>query len=199
MQIWKRPMLLGLLFTVISFIIFVFVQKWNGIGLAIKPDELVARMSPLILASTFVERAVEILISPWRDGGANLLDRAVTAIKARPTDPTTPIQNAQNAADLAVASAALDAYRSETQRYAFAVGLILSFFAAAVGVRALYPFVVDLDAFKNATGNLKSQVDFFRDYDVALTTALLAGGADGMHAIISSITSFFQKAGDNSK
>ena len=121
----------------------------------------------------------------------------MTAIKARPNDPTTPIQNAQNAADLQAANDALDTYRGQTQRYAFAANLILSFCASAVGVRALWPFVTDVNFFNTATNGLRQQ-DFFRNFDVILTTALLAGGADGMHAIISSITSFFQKSGDSS-
>ena len=126
-----------------------------------------------------------------------MLDRAVTAIKARPIDATTPIQNAQNALDLQAASEVLDAYRGQTQRYAFAVGLVLSFCASAVGVRALWPFVSDPTVFKTTTDGLR-QADFFRNYDVIITTALLAGGADGLHAIISSITGFFQKAADKS-
>jgi hypothetical protein len=196
-KLWSNPLLLGFLAVLAGLVYFAFWQKWNGISLSLKLDDLVTRMSPLILTSAFVERAVEILISPWRDAGASKLENAVTAIKARPNDPTTPVQNAQNALDLQAAAGALDSYRGQTQRYAFAAGLVLSFCASAVGVRALWPFVTDVSVFKTTTDGLR-QSDFFRNYDVIITTALLAGGADGLHAIISSITSFFQKPGNTS-
>jgi hypothetical protein len=192
----NRPMLSGIGVTLIAFALFAFVQKWDGVSMTLQIGDLVAKMTPLILAATFIERAVEILISPWRDTEASLLDRAVNAVKVRkvdPTDPTAPVQTAMNAADLAAAQGALDAYRGQTQKYAFAVGLLLSFFAAAVGVRALAPFVADPNWFKTCGLNCGQQWTF-RNYDVLITTALLAGGADGLHTIISSITSFFPKA-----
>jgi hypothetical protein len=87
----------------------------------------------LAFAATFVERAVEILVSPWRDEGASKLDKAVAAIKARPADLAT---DAANATALKAASDALDEYRGETQRYAFAVSLVLSVMVSIAGVRA---------------------------------------------------------------
>lgn len=197
-KLLHRPLLLGLALIVIGFSFFAFWQEWDGVTLSLKFTDLVTKMSPLILASTFIERAVEILISPWRDTQAAKLAGAVTAIKNRvvdASDPTAVQQLSKNTADLQAASAALDEYRGETQRYAFTVGLVLSFCAAAVGVRALFPFL-DGGAFPKTVSVM--QQAYFRNYDVLITTALLAGGADGMHAIISSITSFFQKSGNTS-
>jgi hypothetical protein len=198
-RLLHRPLLLGLGLIVIGFTFFAFWQEWDGVTLSLKFTDLVTKMSPLILASTFIERAVEILISPWRDTQAAKLAGAVTAIKNRVVDANDPAvqqqQLAKNAADLQAANAALDEYRGETQRYAFTVGLVLSFCAAAVGVRALFPFL-DGGAFPKTVSMM--QQAYFRNYDVLITTALLAGGADGMHAIISSITSFFQKSGNTS-
>jgi len=191
----KNPLLLGFVAVIGGLIYFAFWQKWNGVALTMKAEDLVGKMTPLILASTFIERAVEILISPWRDAGASKLDSAVTAIKARKVDPADPNAAAlttRNATDLQAATAVLDDYRGQTQRYAFAAGLVLSFCASAIGVRALWPFVADPKIFNTATDGLR-QADFFRNYDVIITTALLAGGADGIHAVISSITGFFQK------
>ena len=89
-------------------------------------------------AATFIERAVEILVSPWRDEGASKLDKVVAAIKARPADP---VIDAANATALRTASDALEEYRGDTQRYAFAVSLALSVMVSIAGVRALGPFV----------------------------------------------------------
>jgi hypothetical protein len=195
-KLWGRPLLLGFLATIIAFFIFAYFQKWNGIEMALAPDQLLTKLTPLILAATFIERAVEILISPWRDTGASKLDRLVTAIKARPNDPTTPLQNALNATDLQVATEALDEYRGKTQQYAFAIGLFLSFCASVAGIRALWPFVAHPETLRDVLGKVvdPGQQAYFRNYDVVITTALLAGGADGIHSIINSITSFFPKS-----
>ena len=195
-KLWGRPLLLGFLATIIAFFIFAYFQKWNGIEMALAPDQLLTKLTPLILAATFIERAVEILISPWRDTGACKLDRLVTAIKARPNDPTTPLQNALNATDLQVATEALDEYRGKTQQYAFAIGLFLSFCASVAGIRALWPFVAHPETLRDVLGKVvdPGQQAYFRNYDVVITTALLAGGADGIHSIINSITSFFPKS-----
>jgi len=195
-RLLHRPLLLGFLLIIIGFTVFAFWQEWDGVVLSLKVTDIVTKMSPLILASTFIERAVEILISPWRDTQAAKLAGAVTAIKSRVvdvSDPTAVLQLAKNTADLQAASAALDEYRGETQRYAFTVGLLLSFCAAAVGVRALFPFL-EGGVFPKTISVM--QQAYFRNYDVLITTALLAGGADGMHAVISSITGFFQKSGN---
>jgi hypothetical protein len=197
-KLLHRPLLLGFLLIIIGFTFFAFWQEWDGVVLSLKISDLVTKMSPLILASTFIERAVEILISPWRDTKAAQLAGVVTSIKNRvvdASDPTAVLQLAKNGADLQTASAALDDYRGETQRYAFTVGLLLSFCAAAVGVRALFPFL-EGGVFPKTVSVM--QQAYFRNYDVLITTALLAGGADGMHAIISSITSFFQKSANSS-
>jgi hypothetical protein len=198
-KIFTRPLVLGFLLTLIGFTVFALWQKWDGISLTLDINQLVAKMSPLILASAFIERAVEILISPIRDTQASKLQGAVTAIKNRvvdASDPTAILQLAKNGADLQAANAALDDYRGETQHFAFAVGLMLSFCAAAVGVRALWPFVPDPVLF-GKTVNAAQQA-YFRDYDVLISTAVLAGGADGLHGIINSITSFFPKANGGS-
>jgi hypothetical protein len=190
---WNRPLIFGLALIVIGFTVFAFWQEWEGVSLNLQIGDLLTKMSPLILASAFIERAVEILVSPWRDTEAAKLAGAITAIKNRvvdASDPTAVLQLAKNTADLQVASAALDEYRGQTQRYAFSVNLVLSFCAAAVGVRALFPFL-DVAGFHKSASVM--QQAYFRNYDVLITTALLAGGADGLHSIINSITSFFPK------
>lgn len=192
---WNRPLILGLALIVIGFTVFAFWQEWEGVSLNLQIGDLVTRMSPLILASAFIERAVEILVSPWRDTQAAKLAGAIAAIKNRVvdmSDPTAILQMAKNTADLQAASAVLDEYRGETQRYAFSVSLVLSFCAAAVGVRALFPFL-DVTVFQKHASVMQQAC--FRNYDVLITTALLAGGADGLHSIINSITSFFPKPG----
>lgn len=69
------------------------------------------------------------------------------------------------------ASDDLAEYRSTTQRYAFAVSLILSTLTSIAGVRALRPFVVS--AAFDALQQSKPHQYVFLCMDVALTATLL--------------------------
>jgi hypothetical protein len=186
------PVLAASALALIGVVIFRVFLKWNNLNFTVKVSDLAGLLAPLAFAATVVERAVEILVSPWRDAGANKLDKAVAAIKARPVDPAT---NTQNAADLKLASDALDEYRGDTQRYAFAVSLVLSVLVSIAGVRALGPFV---DSAKLGDPKVTDEAQrlFFLSVDVALSAALLAGGADGIHSVMNAITSFFDKTAD---
>jgi hypothetical protein len=158
-------------------------------------QDLSGLLAPLAFASAVIERAVEILVSPWRDAGASKLSKALAAIQARPAEPAAC---AQNAADLQAASDALDEYRGDTQRFAFAVSLTLSVLVSMAGVRALGPFA---DAVKLNDIKLtpSAQHLFFLVIDVALSAGLLAGGADGIHSVVNAATSFFDGAADRAK
>jgi hypothetical protein len=186
------PLLASGALAVIGVVIFRAFLNWNNLNFTVKVSDLAGLLAPLAFAATVVERAVEILVSPWRDAGASKLDKAVAAIKARPVDPAT---NIQNAADLKLASDALDEYRGDTQRYAFAVSLVLSVLVSITGVRALGPFVENA---KPDTAKFTSEAQhlFFLAVDVALSAALLAGGADGIHSVMNAITSFFDNTAD---
>jgi hypothetical protein len=136
-------------------------------------------MSPLLLTAGFIERAVEIVISPWRDAGATKLGNVVDTLKAQ-----VP---AVDATMIAKADAQFQEYRGETQQYAFAASLSFSLAAAYVGVRALWPFV-DHQTFEKLGSH---QQWLFLVVDLVLSAALLAGGADGIHSVINSFTTFF--------
>jgi hypothetical protein len=85
--------------------VFWMFLNWGALGLTVKLGDFTRLLAPLAFALAVIERAVEILVSPWRDAEANKLERVAAAIKSRPSDPGT---NAQNAADLQAASDASD-------------------------------------------------------------------------------------------
>jgi len=120
-------------------------------------------MAPLIAIALFIERAVEVVISSWRDEGANHLKNAAQTAK----DPTSA----------AFAQAALNTYRHQTQTLSFITSFTISAVAAMAGVRAVAPLVQNAPT----TG-------VFYAFDVALTALLLAGGADGLHQIVTTFT-----------
>jgi hypothetical protein len=176
-------------------IVFRAFLNWDAIGLTVKLTDLSNLLAPLVFAAAVIERAVEIIVSPWRDAEASKLEKEMAAIDARPADPAA---NAQNALDRKAVSDKLDDYRGDTQRYAFAISLTLSILASIAGVRALGSFM-DPRRLTNAAFTHGAQYLFFLGLDVALTAALLSGGADGIHSVVNAVTSFFDATADKSK
>ena len=188
------PLLVSGALALLGVIVFRVLLKWDGLNLTVRLQDLSGLLAPLAFASAVIERAVEILVSPWRDSEASKLDKAVAAIKARPADPAA---NTQNAADLKAASDAIDEYRGDTQRYAFAISLTLSVLVSMAGVRALGPFA-DVGKLNDVRFTTQAQHLFFLCVDVALSAGLLAGGADGIHSLVNAATSFFEGAATRS-
>jgi hypothetical protein len=160
-------------------ILFAWLSRWQGLSLFIDPHNVLSAMSPLLLTAGFIERAVEVVISPWRDTGAAKLANKVDALR-------TQIPASEPNA-IAAADSAFQEYKGQTQRYAFGVSLSFSLAAAYVGVRALWPFV-EHSRFEKLS---HSQQWMFVVVDMVLTAALLAGGADGIHSVINAFTTFF--------
>jgi hypothetical protein len=146
-------------------------------GLAYSPEGLQnigQVMAPLILLALFVERACEVVISAWRDHGAQVLQHKVEA--AAP-------------ASAPFAQQTLDLYRVHTQKLAFIITFTLALFGALVGVRAIEPLLATglLDGLKAANA---AQYLWFHRFDIVITALLVGGGADGMHKIVSTFTEF---------
>jgi hypothetical protein len=172
----------------VGILIFCTELRWDGLAFNVKVTGIAGLLAPVAFAAAVVERAVEILISPWRDAGANNLQTALAAIQAGPDD-------GQKTSEVKTASEKLEAYRGATQQYAFAVSLVLSTCASIAGVRALEPFL-DPGKFSDLSKSHPGQYFFFLGVDVALSAALLAGGADGVHSVVNAVTSFFDATAD---
>lgn len=140
-------------------------------------------MTPLLLTATLIERAVEVVITPWRDPDADDKSNKVAAAAAQ---VEAGVDNAQ--ATLEARTSDLNEYTGKTRQYAYAIAVALSVLAVTAGVRTLWPL---LDTSKVVPP--PAQLNFFRWYDMLLTTLLLAGGAAGLHAPINAFTSFFEK------
>jgi hypothetical protein len=172
------PLIVATSFVVVSVFFFAAFLRWGGLSFSIKPAEIMNVLSPLVLTAGFVERAVEVIISPLRDTGANKLQNALDTAKAAVPPVAAMIQTANEG---------LQEYKRTTQRYAFATSLTMSLAIGIAGVRTLWPF---LDSVK--FGSISpTQQHYFVVVDVVLTVALLAGGADGIHSVVEAFTSFF--------
>lgn len=183
-------------------VLLAIVLAWPGINIKVDYTTVPTVLAPLMLTALFIERAVEVLISPWRDPGADQRARALKDAKS-------------NAAAIASQQAAAEdysQYKGKTRRYAFAFALLLGTAAAMVGIRALWPFLDDpngkfipatvstsngVPTVSKAQGNPINDPDnhhaktAFIVVDVVLSALLLAGGANGIHSVVTTFTSFF--------
>jgi hypothetical protein len=76
------------------------------------------RMAPLFVIALFVERAIEVFVSPWREREEALLKRT----------RATPVGQLVEAEDQRLA-----AFKAETKRIAFTAGVSVGIVIAAVG------------------------------------------------------------------
>jgi hypothetical protein len=159
---------------------FYFVS-WSPLPLTIIPTNLLTYMAPLALTAGFIERAVEICISPLRDAGAETIQNELAALKAVAAPDTVAISEKQKK---------IVEYREVTQQWAFSISFLLGLSAAFVGIRALAVFLPT----PLPVSTTQVQLSWFSLFDTVLTAALLAGGADGLHAPINAATSFFSQS-----
>jgi hypothetical protein len=162
-------------------------QASNFTGLAFKPfhaDEIVGNLTALFLISAFLERALEVFVSSWRDADRRTLEHdilhAAAAVKA--------------AADAGAAAEAerlvrekrhaLHLYKARTARVSFICGLVAGAVIALAGARALGPLLVELPAPGSAQALVVTIVD------VVITAGLIGGGSDGIHKLVSVITDY---------
>jgi hypothetical protein len=165
---------------VATLVVFGWHIAWPGLTLAIKPQNVMAAMAPLLLTATFIERSVEVFISPWRDPKSGVLETKLSTAMASSAAIQSQI----------VAGQDLEVYKGETKQYAFAIALTLGLAAAVVGVRALWPFV-ELQGNVSFSAASGMQQAAFKVVDVALSALLLAGGANGIHSAVNAFTTFF--------
>jgi hypothetical protein len=138
-------------------------------------------LAPLVVIAMFIERAVEVVVTVWR-GEEGKERKARLARQLR-------LEAAGEAADAWAARVDLDRYRSETQRVAFYAAIGISVLVALMGIRAV-EMLVQPGAV--AEGFPVWQQSTFFWTDVALTALLLAGGADGIHRVVQTFTSFLE-------
>jgi hypothetical protein len=137
-------------------------------------------LAPLVLISLFIERALEVFLTVWRGPGSSKKELALKQSKSQPNMQLDSVHDKED--DL------LD-HKNHTQRLAFMASVILGVIISAMGIRALELFV-DADAFAELHD---FQRVLFQIVDVLITGALLGGGADGIHKIVSAFTTFMDK------
>ncbi|HYR88886.1 MAG TPA: hypothetical protein VE422_32720 [Terriglobia bacterium] len=148
----------------------------------ISPALIAGILMPLAVVALFMERALEVLLTPWRRSTVDQFEVQMKAAEAAGA-PTT---------DLAEK---LTLHKGETRELAFLSGLALGTLVSAAGVRSLQP-LIDLQQF---TGLSMLQRNALTGIDVVMTASLLAGGSDGLHRIVSIFTTLFDRTKEKVK
>jgi hypothetical protein len=124
-------------------------------------------LAPLVVISAFIERSVEVVLTPIRGDRSERLLAKIREDEKK-GDDTTHEQDA------------LRRHKQDTRRIAFGLAIGLGLVSSLVGVRALSNLVTTPTNVPDAVSML----------DVLLTGLLLGGGAEGIHKIVKVFTSY---------
>jgi hypothetical protein len=153
-------------------------------------DSVLGTLTWLFIIALFIERAVEVIVSSLRDGGAAVLEHGVQAAQdtidaqAKVTPGSVPYLHS-----LHVAQKNLLDYRSDTKELALCISFLISLFVSIAGVRA---FSLIANAIPPANW-------LFSAADILVTGAVLAGGTDAIHQMMNVVINFFNNAADKAK
>jgi hypothetical protein len=133
-------------------------------------------LAPLVLIAAFIERAVEVILTPLRGDVADRKQAEIEALRKenQPTDKK---------------EAWLTNYKLETRQYAFFLAVTLGIIASLLGFRGLANLL-------EAAPSVGSPLAFF---DIILTGAVIGGGADGIHKPVKAFTDSMEKVSKNAK
>jgi hypothetical protein len=180
---WKTTrylLVLVLLIAVVSGIFF--AANLVRFELLTDAQSVISILTPLVLYSLFIERAVEVFLTVWRGKESDALALAVK----QEGQKISTLKNADRGS-YNLLQHKLAEYKATTRDVAFASCFILGILISLAGVRALALFVDpssldDLSSFQSA---------WFTVLDIIITGALIGGGSDGMHKLVSMIIAMF--------
>jgi hypothetical protein len=140
-------------------------------------------LASLLFASAILERALDVWLSIWMGGEADLLDGEIRQLKANidKSPPETPQQAiATDRQELEMLQVKRTEYQGKTRKRALPIAMGAGLIISAIGLRALDPLFESPEA--NSQQLIQSHV--FSAIDIIVTGTLLAGGSDGIHWIV---------------
>jgi len=180
-------------------------------------EKLLLLLWPAVVASLFIERAVEAIVVGWRKLGREHIEWRIDQIgkkidKAKTLDAQIPGKQDELdtlANELHKHEYFRDNYKRHTVEMAFGFILFFSFTVSAFGIRLITPFF-DIPYLDCITGleiepeecpsgylNAKAHYEWLVRMDVLVSSFIIAGGSTGLHSIVDAITSFAEKTKNN--
>lgn len=178
--------------------LLVFSLKEN----ALEFTTVIGLLGPALVASLFVERAVEVVVTTWRKLGR---DQKETELSALESEQKAAPSNVNISKTIKDTKSAIVEYRQETLQMAVGFSIAFSFILTLAGVRLLTQFFeipyidcltgleIEPEECPSGLDQLKSHFRWLTGFDILITTLIIAGGSEGLHSIVSAITSFADK------
>ncbi len=135
-------------------------------------------LAPLVAVAAFIERTVEVILTPTRGDTAGKLRHQLEVKK-------------EAGADVGDLEEKIRDYSLGTRRYAFLLAVALGLVASMLGLRALENLVIT-----PAGSPLDPAVQRF---DMLLTGLVVGGGADGIHKPVKAFTDYMEMISRNAK
>lgn len=142
-------------------------------------------LMPLVWTALFVERSLEVFLTPWRGGNSDDIQERITQLTGAEGMAT----------ELAAAKIELVTYKSATRGVAFSLGFSLGIVSAMFGIRGFLAFVDP----GSLAGVSLVQRTVLGALDVLLSGALIAGGSEGLHRVISVFMAYVDMASAKAK
>jgi hypothetical protein len=178
---WKKTRYVMLLIVAVAAISGIFfAAHLLRFQLIADAQSVISILTPLVLYSLFVERAIEVFLTVWRGRESDALALEVKQKKQSLTVKGADISGYNGLQQ------ALSQYKGTTRDIAFTSSFVLGILISLAGVRALALFVdpASLDDLSSY------QVAWFTVLDIFITGALIGGGSDGIHKIVTMFTTF---------
>ncbi len=151
----------------------------------------------LFVISLIMERAIEVFLSTWRGGEADLKDLEIQKLTEKHDEL---INTNGNTVDINSVKFDLGALRKERTEYriksrsiALWTGLIFGIIVAGIGIHTIEA-MVDINKIV-----YYPQLVAFRTIDIVLTGSMLAGGSEAINKIMKVYTAFLQTTADKAK
>jgi hypothetical protein len=160
-------------------------------GLTPKPfdgSHLLGLLTSLGFLALLVERTIEVTIGAARGETTAQLQAAAENAKLARASMSTSIA-AHEVAEFRQAE--LIRFRAGTKSLALRVAVLLGLFVSAVGFRTLDQLVIATE--------LETQSMLFRTLDVLMTAAVIGGGSDAIHRMISTITTYLDAVAQSAR
>lgn len=134
-------------------------------------------LAPLVLVAAFIERAVEVVLTPWRGDESDVIQQNIKAQR-----------EAGNVEAAESQCVVLCRHKNGTRRRAFLIAVSLGLMAALVGFRAVSMLVEN-----------PPEEGIFVSFDVLITGFVLGGGAAGIHKAMEAFTDYMEMISESAE
>ncbi|HEX7120637.1 MAG TPA: hypothetical protein VF212_17725 [Longimicrobiales bacterium] len=153
---------------------YVFFIRVRPEALRFDPNALAnlgSVLAPLVVCAAFIERAVEVVLTPLRGEESARLQAKAQACRATGDHD-----------EAAEHETRLTEHKLGSRRRAFFLAVALGIAASLLGIRGLESLLAD--GAQPGTG--------FEFFDIVLTGLVIGGGADGIHKIVKAFTDYME-------